>query len=260
MALGDRNVILRREPDERQLDGPLGRLSPLTKLGIAIGWLLGLATTTSIAPPLAVAALAAAFGVAFGRLRLGGIVRGAAVLWVAALSVGLFNTLFAAANVDPTVTELARVGPLRLTGPGILGGIGLTARIVAIAIIGVVFAQTTDSTRLVDSLVQQAKLPERFAYGALAAYQAIPRLSLDLTTLRQARRVRGLPRSWHPRLLVSLLVLAIRHADRLALAMDARGFGSGPRSRYRIVRWGSADAVAAVVGVAGLAAALTLGR
>ena len=122
-----------------------------------------------------------------------------------------------------------------------MAGVGLAARVIAIASVGVVFGQTTDSTRLVDSLVQQARVPERFAYGALAAYQAIPRLADQLTTLRQARRIRGLRWSWHPRLLVGLLVLAIRHGDRLALAMDARAFGSGPRSRYRVVRWSWLD-------------------
>jgi energy-coupling factor transport system permease protein len=253
-------VILRIEPDERQLASALGRLSPLTKLAIAIAWLIGLATTTAIAPPLAIAAVAVAAGVVFGRLRPKTIVRGAALLWVAAFSVGLFNAIFAAANVDPASAELARIGPLRLTQPGALGGLGLTARIVAIAVIGVVFSQTTDSTRLVDALIQQARIPERFGYGALAAYQAIPRLSLDLTTLRQARRIRGLRGSWHPRLLVSLLVLAIRHADRLALAMDARGFGSGRRSRYRVIGWRRGDAVAAVVAVAVVLGALALGR
>ena len=253
-------MILRTEPDARQLSSPLGRLSPLTKLAIAIAWLIGLATTTAIAPPLAIAAVAMAAGMLLGRLRPATIVRGAALLWVAALTVGLFNAVFAAANVDPASAELVRLGPLRLTQPGVLGGLGLTARIIAIAAIGVVFSQTTDSTRLVDALVQQARIPERFGYGALAAYQAIPRLSLDLTTLRQARRIRGLRGSWHPRLLVSLLVLAIRHADRLALAMDARGFGSGPRSRYRAVGWTWWDGIAAVAASGMLLGALALPR
>jgi len=253
-------VILRTEPDARQLSSPLGRLSPLTKLAIAIAWLIGLATTTAIAPPLAIAAVAMAAGMLLGRLRPTTIVRGAALLWGAALTVGLFNAVFAAANVDPASAELVRLGPLRLTQPGVLGGLGLTARIIAIAAIGVVFSQTTDSTRLVDALVQQARIPERFGYGALAAYQAIPRLSLDLTTLRQARRIRGLRGSWHPRLLVSLLVLAIRHADRLALAMDARGFGSGPRSRYRAVGWTWWDGIAAVAASGVLLGALALPR
>jgi energy-coupling factor transporter transmembrane protein EcfT len=57
-----------------------------------------------------------------------------------------------------------------------------------------------------------------------------------------------------------MLVRAIRHADQLATAMDARGFGSGPRSTYRPVAWQPLDAV---VGVAALVigiVALVLGR
>ena len=50
-------------------------------------------------------------------------------------------------------------------------------------------------------------------------------------------------------MLVGLLVLAIRHGDRLALAMDARGFGAGERSRYRVVRWTWLDAAAVVAAV-----------
>ena len=119
--------------------------------------------------------------------------------------------------------------------------------------------QTTDSTRLVDSLVQQGRVPERFGYGALAAYQAVPRLADQVTTLRQARRIRGLRWSWHPRLLVGLLVLAIRHGDRLALAMDARAFGSGPRSRYRVVRWSWLDLAVPIGALVVLVVALRLG-
>ena len=100
----------------------------------------------------------------------------------------------------------------------------------------------------------------RFAYGALAAYQSIPRFGEDLTTLRQARRIRGLRGGWHPRLLVGLLVLAIRHGDRMALAMDARAFGSRPMTHYRVIRWTVLDPVVAVAGAVVLVAALVVGR
>jgi energy-coupling factor transport system permease protein len=94
----------------------------------------------------------------------------------------------------------------------------------------------------------------------LAAYQAVPRFGEDLTTLRQARRLRGLRGGWHPRLLVGLLVLAIRHGDRVALAMDARGFGSGPRTPFRDVRWGALDGWMALAATVTLVLALALGR
>jgi energy-coupling factor transport system permease protein len=147
-----------------------------------------------------------------------------------------------------------------MTDAAALAGLSLGLRVLAIATVGVVFALTTDSTALADGLVQQVHVPERFAYGALAAYQAVPRLADDLATLRQARRIRGLRGGWHPRLLVGLLVLAIRHGDRLALAMDARGFGSGPRSRYRIVRFGATEVAVGLAGLAVLALALATAR
>ncbi len=87
----------------------------------------------------------------------------------------------------------------------------------------------------------------------------MPRFGEDLTTLRQARRIRGLRGGWHPRLLVSLLVLAIRHGDRMAIAMDARGFGSGPRSRYREVRWSWLDLAIGIGAALVLVAALVGG-
>lgn len=234
-------MIARVEPEAAALDSPLGRVSPLTKLAIALAWFIGLALTTAIGPPVALTLMVLVAAVGIGRVDPARLARALAPLWTAALAVGVLNVLLGAANLDPAARELFRAGPLRITEPGLLAGLGVVARVLAIAAIGVVFSQTTDATRFVDALVQQARLSPRFAYGALAAYQAVPRFGEDLASLRQARRIRGLPGSWHPRLLVGLLVLAIRHGDRLAVAMDARGFGSGPRTHYRSVGWTGLD-------------------
>ena len=163
-------------------------------------------------------------------------------LWSVAAVVVISNIVFGAANTDPIATEVARIGPLRVTQEAIATATAVGARVIAIASVGVVFALTTEPTRLVDALVQQAHVSDRFAYGALAAYQAVPRFADDLTTLRQARRIRGLRRGVASAAPLGLLVLAIRHGDRVALAMDARGFGSGPRTHYRVVRWTWGDA------------------
>lgn len=240
------------------LASTLGRTSPLTKLGIAVAWLAGLATTTQPLPPIAIALVALTAGLVLGRIPPASLVRALAPLWVVALVVAVSNTVFGAANPDPAATEWLRLGPLRITEQALGTGLALGLRVVAIASVGAVFAMTTDSTRLVDALVQQARMPERFAYGALAAYQAVPQFAEDLTALRQARRIRGLRGSWHPRLLLGLLVLAIRHGDRMALAMDARAFGSGPRTRYREVRWSILDLGIAIGATLVLAGALAL--
>ena len=253
-------IASRFEVEDSQLDSPLGRTSPVAKLAVAVIWLLGLAFTLHPLPPVILAGAALAAGLLFGGispLRLG---RTLAPVWLAALAIGVSNMLFSTANGDPTAATLLQVGPVRIAEAAFVAGISIMLRIATIAAVGAVFALTTDSTRLADSLVQQARVPHRFAYGALAAYGAIPRFAEDLATLRQARRIRGLRGGWHPRLLVGLLVLAIRHADRIAVSMDARAFGSGPRTFYRELRWTLVDVVFAVAAVAILAIALAAGR
>lgn len=251
-------MIVARDLAPAQLDSPLGRTSPVLKLAVAVVWFVGLATTTQFAPPLVVAVATVGLGVLFGKAPPGDLARVVAPVWLAALGLAFFNTLFAAANADPSAATVAQLGPFRVTAAAVAAGVGLGLRLIAIGAVGAVFILTTDSTRLVDALVQQARVSPRFAYGALAAYQAVPRFGEDLTTLREARRLRGLRGGWHPRLLVGLLVLAIRHGDRVAVSMDARAFGSGPRSHYREVRWGPLDLAVAVVAMAILVVALAL--
>ncbi|MBI2778010.1 MAG: energy-coupling factor transporter transmembrane protein EcfT [Chloroflexi bacterium] len=247
------------ERSEPALESLLGRTSPVIKLGLALAWLVGLAATPAIWPPLVLTVVAVLAGTALGGLTPGQLGRAIGPLLVAAVSLGLTNLVFSASNTDPVATQVARLGPLRITSEAATAAAALTARVLAIVTVGGVFAQTTDPTRLVDSLVAQLRVSPRFAYGALAAYQAVPRLGDDLVTLRQARRVRGLGGGWHPRLLVGLLVRAIRHADQLAIAMDARAFGLPGRTSYRPVAWHVRDLVIGVGGVAVLVLALALG-
>ena len=253
-------ILDRLELGDAQLDSVLGRTSPVVKLGVAVGWLIGLAFTLSWVPPLVLAGAAMAAGVGIGSVRLEALAKSIAPLWLAALGIGLFNALYSTSNGDPSAASLVDLGPFRVTVVAATNGVALALRVIAIASVGAVFTLTTDPTRLADSLVRQAHVSPRFAYGALAAYQAIPRFAEDLSTLRQARRIRGLRGSWHPRLLVTLLVLAIRHGDRMALAMDARAFGGGPMTHYRELRWSWLDAAVALGAVIVLAGALALGR
>jgi energy-coupling factor transport system permease protein len=240
-------AVLVPEVGARQRASLLGRTSPLVKLGIALAWLVGLGLTLDVRPPLILTLVALLAG-----LQLGSIPPGALSRRLAPLALSTHNP-------DPAATELLRIGPLRLTVEALEAAAGVGARIAAIVSTGAVFSLTTDATRLTDALVQQARVSPRFAFGALAAYQAIPRLLEDLGTLRGARRLRGL-REWDLRLLVGLLVRAIRHADRLAVAMDARGFGGGRRTTYRPISWTPLDGVIALMGLLILVGALFVSR
>jgi energy-coupling factor transport system permease protein len=245
------------EIESEQRDSVLGRTNPLVKLGIALAWLLGLGLTLDVRPPLILTFVAIFAGLQLGSIPQAALARRLAPFALAVLGIALANLLFSTHNPDPLARELFRLGPLRITVEAVGAAAGVGARVASIVTVGAVFALTTDMTRLIDSLVQLGRVSPRFAYGALAAYQAVPRLAEDLGTLRSARRLRGL-REWHPRLLVGLLVRAIRHADQLAVAMDARGFGAGPRTTYRPTEWTQLDAIVGLAALAILVVALLI--
>jgi energy-coupling factor transport system permease protein len=247
------------ELGDAQRASVLGRVNPLLKLGISLAWLVGLGFTLDIRPPLILAVVAVVAGLQLGGIPPGALARRLAPLALAALSIALTNLLFSTHNPDPAATELFRIGPLRITQEALTDAAGLGARVGAIVTVGAVFVLTTDATRLMDALVQQARISPRFAYGLLAAYQAVPRIVEDLDTLRAARRLRGL-RELDPSILLGILVRAIRHADQLSIAMDARGFGTGPRSTYRPIAWTRLDLVIGATALGILLAALLASR
>jgi energy-coupling factor transport system permease protein len=226
-------------------DAVLARRNPVAKLAAAAVLSLALLVTLDPVPP------AAALAVELATLPLFGVgartlARRAWPLLLSAAGVGLAQTL---------------VG----TG-GWPVSLGLALRVPAVALPGVLVFATTDPTDLADSLVQQARVPARFAIGALAAFRLMPLLGDEWRLLRLARRARGLDAGRNPAahlrqfagLTFAILVGAIRRGTRLAAAMDARGFDSGrPRTFARAQRFTRADA--ALVAGAALAAAAALG-
>ncbi|MEV7226833.1 energy-coupling factor transporter transmembrane component T [Polymorphospora sp. NPDC051019] len=240
-------------------DAPLARRNPVAKLAAALVFSVPLiATLDPVAPAVAIAvelAVLPLFGVRYGLL-----LRRAWPLLVGALGITATLTVFAA---ERTGTLLFAAGPVVITTGVLATALGLSLRMVAVALPGVFVFATTDPTDLADALVQNAKAPARFAIGALAAFRLIPLLAQEWQMLSMARRARGVDAGRNPvarlRLFAStafaLLVGAIRRGTRLATAMDARGFDSTtPRTTARRQRFTAADA-ALVTGAATLAAA-----
>lgn len=114
-------------------------------------------------------------------------------------------------------------------------------RAIGIAIPAVLVMASTDPTDLADALAQRAKLPHRFVLGALAAMRLLGLLAEEWKTLGMARRARGVGSFGSPleRLKANagqafgLLVQAIRRASRLAMSMEAKGFGGAHRTWAR---------------------------
>ncbi|MEE2038421.1 energy-coupling factor transporter transmembrane component T [Nocardiopsis sp. CT-R113] len=149
---------------------------------------------------------------------------------------------------------------------GAEGALGAAVRLLAIALPGLVAAVTSDPTEMSDGLVQRLRVPERPAMGVLAALRLIPLLADQWRTVTLARRARGLEAGRNPVRMVALffgrlfalLVRSIRTGTLLATAMDARAFGTGPRTWARESRWRIGDTLLLAGAVLLLAAGYTL--
>jgi energy-coupling factor transport system permease protein len=224
----------------------LWRRNPTVKFATVL--LLSLCLVLVIDPltPCLFLALTLLAGVALGRIAPGAYARALAPLLLVALGFVLTNALFAAPPAGgqdgaPSVAPpLWTWGPLRLTLPGLLFGLAIGLRGLAIGALSVTFVLTTDPTDLVVSLIRHGRLPFRIGYALLAGYRFLPFFAQEVEQVRLAQRVRGLVRSASPwaRLGASLGAIlplgssALRRAARVAVAMDSRGFAATRRRTY----------------------------
>jgi energy-coupling factor transport system permease protein len=251
-----------------EADSWLRRRNPVAKLAAHL--LLALAVTVVFDPftPLAFLTLTAVAGAALGGIRPRALAAALTPFWLLGGSLVVSNALF----VRSADSSLWSWGPFTATSEGLRVGLSLAGRGLVVAALTVLLVMTTDPTALVRSLVQQARMPARIAYPLLAAYRFLPQLGEEWETIRLAQRLRGQgqdrgPSGWwrsRRRMLVPLLASAVRRADRVAVAMDSRGFSrSGPRTQYRDVPFAAADAglvvAAALAGAGVLLASAALG-
>ncbi|WP_418968791.1 ATP-binding cassette domain-containing protein [Alloscardovia omnicolens] len=103
-------------------------------------------------------------------------------------------------------------------------------RVLAMSAPAVVLVMRMDPTDLADAFVQKLKLSDRFVYAALAGFRLLPLLRVDMESIHQARRIRGIQSQSriekYKNDALNLLVLAIRRSTMLAIVMQARAFGA----------------------------------
>jgi len=246
----------------------LTRVTPATRLAAGMAWLLASVLTLDPIVPLRLTVAAILALVLWSGLPLRRVPGRLAPLGFAILSLTAFSILLSSSNGDRSLAALAELGPVRITAPAVWSGLAIGLRVVVIGLTTLLVFGPSDPTRMADSLVQQWHIPDRFAYGTLGALRVAPFMAEDWTIIGAARRLRGLGgggpagrlRDAADRLLV-MLVAAIRRAERLALAMDARGFDIGVRrSHFRELRVGWRDWLTIGVALAVATAALLLPR
>ncbi|MGW6129763.1 energy-coupling factor transporter transmembrane component T family protein [Cellulomonas sp. NPDC055163] len=183
---------------------------------------------------------------------------------------------------------LGAVGPFEVTGPGLAIGLSLMLRTLLVGTLSVAFVLTTDGARLMTSLHQHVRLGARPTYAVLAGYRMLEQLPERWSTIRLAQAAReparepgrpggrgSAPGSGRPgrggrdggrrlpaspralaRAAFTLLVVTLRQAERMAVAMETRGLGSGPRTVHAPVALDRRDAAFAAVTVGVCAAVI----
>ncbi|WBB53804.1 energy-coupling factor transporter transmembrane component T [Verrucosispora sp. WMMD573] len=228
----------------------LPHLDPLAKVAGPLPAMLVLVFARDLRLPLTCACLT--LGVLLIGARLDAGMLRLLLLWlplvvlVLAVSLGAWTD---PSRVDRSV-PLAQVGDLRLYLGSVLAGLATTVRLAAILLLAMIGGLTTSGTDLVRAAVQHLRLPYRVGYTALAAFRFVPRFRHELGIIVAAHRVRGSVTGRGPvaalrrqsGYLVPLLAGAVRHAQRVALAMESRGFGAYPtRTERHRLRWHARD-------------------
>ena len=224
------------EADARGGTSFLGKANPLAKL-VAVG----LATIPLIASmdwvSSGLVVIITLILLPLAGLSLGKFFRRAWPLLLAAVFAAWGTALVG----NDSGAVLLNLGLFTITEGSAAAGAATGMRAFAIAIPAVLVLFTTDPTDLANALAQKAKLPHRFVLGALAGMRLLGLLIEEWTTLGMARRARGVGSRGTvlQRLkanvgqVFGLLVQAIRRASRLAVTMEAKGFGTDSRTWVR---------------------------
>ncbi|MBT2535073.1 energy-coupling factor transporter transmembrane protein EcfT [Arthrobacter sp. ISL-69] len=222
----------------------LTRANPLAKFGVVMLMTVVLA--------LSIDWVSASVALAFELLLfpLAGLT--VALLWqrgwplIVAAALGGWSTSILAPDTGRILLD---VGIWSISAGSLELGLGFLLRGLAIALPAVLLMSCTDPTDLADALAQKAKLPHRFVLGTLAAMRLVGLMAEEWQTIGMARRARGVGSHGTPaqRLRATLgqsfglLVQAIRRASRLAVTMEARGFGGAQRTWARESTYSSLD-------------------
>jgi energy-coupling factor transport system permease protein len=219
----------------------LAALNPLTKIA-AILPALGI-TLFAREPwvPAGFIALSVVVLIAGARLGFRRIVLGLAIT---VLCAAVLTTSFALWTDSARVADtpaLAGIGDWSIRTGAVWIGLATALRLIALVALALISGLTTSGPDLVRAMVQHLRVPYRLGYAALAAYRFVPRLRGEATVVAQAHRARGVTGARGPAAgirrrvmrVVPVLAGGIRHAERVALAMDSRAFGAYPTRTER---------------------------
>lgn len=228
------------------------RLDPLSPFTAVLPVVVVVATRSTSAPPLWALAAGVVLLVA-ADLRRGPLIA-AAVLALA----GLVGTMLAlSAPLERVGTSPVVVESLGLQRNQLLAGARLGGKLGAAMSLFILTGLLAHPQELLRALVRHLHVPYRIAYAGVAALSFRERFSHEYQVIQEAHALRGtraplrvlrpLMRRWSAA--PALMAGAVRHAERVAMSMDARGFGAHPtRTERSAPRWRWRDTLVVLLG------------
>ncbi len=238
--------------------GFLARTNPLAHLAATFVLIVPVLLSFDPFTPLVFLGYSLVVILGLGRVGLWRFLRTMAPLLLLPLGLLVLNLFF---SENPGQTPLFEILFLEVTPHSAYRAGVLAGRSLALIVLSVGYLLVTDPLDLVNSLMQQAKLSPRIGFSIYVAWNAIPSLRQNLDRIQKVHRVRlrSKRRSLREALAtpVSLLAGAIRHAQRAALSMHARGLDAVEhRTFLKTSVWRRRDTVYLVVMVAIAAATM----
>nr|WP_051281442.1 ATP-binding cassette domain-containing protein [Actinomyces slackii] len=241
------------EPDGQEVPAPprrrRGLLSPLNPLTLFIAALPVMAMVLALRDARVNLAVlgAASLLMVMARASRTRTVIGLLAPWVVS---ALMVWIFSRGDALQAATRVYEPGTAAAAGTGI-------GALVSLALVSGI---ATDPEALIRTLTGTFRVPYRLGSAGIAATAFITRFHGDFTLLRTARALRGIGRRWGPAApvlrwagsIVPLMIIAIRHAERVALSMDSRAFGAHRRRTelrdepWRLIDWAVVACVWAV--------------
>ena len=194
-----------------------------------------------------------------GRINVGRLAASVRVFLALFVFCGLLNIFFVR-----TGTTVASLGPIPITDDGIRIAILYACRFAVVIVIGAMFLASTTPTAMTDAFESLLSPFARFglhtqetALVMSLALRFLPTLGMETKAIIDAQSARGgsvETGSFAVRIkamvavVVPVFAAAIRHADNLSLALDARCYEEGAtRTHWRVMRVTGMDVAVAIV-------------